>query len=183
MIVLCFAEVGSRFTDTGGPYLYTREAFGPVAGFTIGWLMWIARITAFAANTSIMLSYLGLFWPAVTTGPVRAAVVCVVTLALTMINLLGARDVAVATNILTVGKLAPLALLIVAGFFYLNAKSFSFGSTPSPAAFSSAMLLLVYAYTGFEIAVIPAAEIRDPRRDLPGAISRPPSGSSPCSTS
>ncbi len=114
--------------------------------------------------------YLGLFWPAVTTGPVRAALVCAVTMALTMINLLGIRDVAVATNILTVGKLAPLALLIVAGFFYLNAKSFSFGSTPSPAAFSSAMLLLVYAYTGFEIAVIPAAEIRDPRRDLPGAI-------------
>jgi basic amino acid/polyamine antiporter, APA family len=170
MIVLCFAEVGSRFTDTGGPYLYTREAFGPAVGFTIGWLMWIARITAFAANTSIMLSYLGLFWPAVTTGPIRAALVCAITLALTMINLLGVRDVAVTTNILTVGKLAPLALLIVAGFFYLDAKSFSFGSTPAPAEFSSAMLLLVYAYTGFEIAVIPAAEIRDPRRDLPVAL-------------
>jgi len=170
MIVLCFAEVGSRFTDTGGPYLYTREAFGPATGFTIGWLMWIARITAFAANTSIMLSYLGLFWPAVTTGTVRAAVVCAVTLALTMINLLGVRDVAVTTNILTVGKLAPLALLIAAGFFYLDIKSFSFVSIPAPAAFSSAMLLLVYAYTGFEIAVIPGAEIRDPRRDLPVAL-------------
>jgi APA family basic amino acid/polyamine antiporter len=170
MIVLCFAEVGSRFTETGGPYLYTRAAFGPAVGFTIGWLMWIARITAFAANTSIMLSYLGLFWPAVTTGPVRAAVVCAIALALTTINLLGVRDVAVTTNILTVGKLAPLALLIVAGFFYLDAKSFSFGPAPAPAAFSSAMLLLVYAYTGFEIAVIPAAEIRDPRRDLPVAL-------------
>src|SRR5690242_10270275 len=102
MIVLCFAEVGSRFTETGGPYLYTREAFGPATGFTIGWLMWIARIAAFAANTSIMLSYLGLFWPAITTGAVRAAVVCAVTLALTAINLLGVRDVAVPTNILTI---------------------------------------------------------------------------------
>src|SRR5262249_22674839 len=64
MIVLCFAEVASRFTETGGPYLYAREAFGPAAGFTIGWLMWIARTTAFAANTSIMLGYLSLFWPA-----------------------------------------------------------------------------------------------------------------------
>jgi amino acid transporter len=170
MIVLCFAEVGSRFTETGGPYLYTREAFGPATGFTIGWLMWIARIAAFAANTSIMLSYLGLFWPGVTSGPVRATVVCAVTLTLTTINLLGIRDVAVATNILTIGKLAPLALLIVAGFFYLDAKSFSFGPPPAPAAFSSAMLLLVYAYTGFEIAVIPSGEIRDPRRDLPVAL-------------
>ncbi len=170
MIVLCFAEVGSRFTETGGPYLYTREAFGPAAGFTVGWLMWIARITAFAANTSIMLSYLALFWPAVGAGPGRAAVVCTITLALALINLIGVRDVAVATNILTVGKLTPLALLIVAGFFYLDTKSLSFGSMPAPAAFSSAMLLLVYAYTGFEIAVIPAGEITDPRRDLPVAI-------------
>src|SRR6266851_302733 len=97
MIVLCFAEVASRFTETGGPYLYAREAFGPAAGFTIGWLMWIARITAFAANTSIMLSYVSLFWPAVAAGPARSAVICSVTLTLTAINLLGIRDVAVTT--------------------------------------------------------------------------------------
>jgi len=170
MIVLCFAEVGSRFTQTGGPYLYTREAFGPTAGFLIGWLMWIARITAFAANTSIMLSYLGLFWPAVNTGPVRSCVVCAITLTFATINLIGVRDVAVTTNILTVGKLAPLALLILVGCFFLDTRNLSFGPPPQPAAFSGAMLLLVYAYTGFEIAVIPAAEMNDPRRDLPAAI-------------
>src|SRR5580700_11384755 len=82
-IVLCFAEVGSRFAGTGGPYLYAREAFGPATGFTIGWLMWIARITAFAANTSIMLGYLSLFWPAVAAGSVRYAAICAITLALT----------------------------------------------------------------------------------------------------
>src|SRR6516225_3632160 len=71
MIVLCFAELGSRFTETGGPYLYTRDAFGSVAGFAVGWLIWIARLTAFAANTSIMLSYLALLWPAVNVGPAR----------------------------------------------------------------------------------------------------------------
>jgi amino acid transporter len=170
MIVLCFAEVGSRFAETGGPYLYAREAFGPATGFTIGWLMWIARITAFAANTSIMLGYVSLFWPAVATGPVRSAVICAITLTLATINLLGVHDVTVSTNFLTAGKLVPLAILIVVGFFYLDVKSFSFGAAPAPAAFSSAMLLLVYAYTGFEIAVIPAAEMRDPRRDLPIAL-------------
>jgi amino acid transporter len=170
MIVLCFAEVGSRFTETGGPYLYTREAFGPTAGFTIGWLMWIARITAFAANTSIMLSYVGLFWPAVGTGPVRVCVVCAITLTFATINIMGVRDVAVTTNILTVGKLTPLAFLILVGLAFLDPRNFSFGPPPQPAAFSGAMLLLVYAYTGFEIAVIPAGEMRDPRRDLPVAI-------------
>jgi APA family basic amino acid/polyamine antiporter len=169
-IVLCFAEVGSRYTGTGGPYLYAREAFGPATGFTIGWLMWIARITAFAANTSILLGYLSLFWPAVATGGTRYVVICFITLAIASVNLVGVRDVAVATNILTAGKLVPLALLIVAGFFHLHAKSFAFGAFPAPGTFSSAMLLLVYTYTGFEIAVVPAAEIRDPRRDLPSAI-------------
>jgi APA family basic amino acid/polyamine antiporter len=170
MIVLCFAEVGSRFTETGGPYLYAREAFGPAAGFTIGWLMWIARITAFAANTSIMLGYVSLFWPAVATGPVRFAVICSITLTLTAINLLGIHDVTVSTDFLAAAKLVPLALLIVAGFFYIDVKSLSFGSAPGPTPFYSAMMLLVYAYTGFEIAVIPAGEMRDPRRDLPGAL-------------
>jgi APA family basic amino acid/polyamine antiporter len=170
MIVLCFAEVASRFTETGGPYLYAREAFGPAAGFTIGWLMWIARVTAFAANTSILLGYVSLFWPAVATGPVRSALICAITLTITTINLLGIRDVAVSTNYFAAGKLIPLALLIVAGLFHLDMKNFSFGAAPDPPAFFAAMMLLVYAYTGFEIAVIPAAEMRDPRRDLPGAL-------------
>lgn len=170
MIVLCFAEVGSRFTETGGPYLYTREAFGPVAGFEVGWLIWIARVTAFAANTSIMLSYAALFWPSVHTGLVRVGVICVVTLVLTVINVVGVRDVAVTIDVLTVGKLAPLTILILAGLFYLNPHNFSFGPPPAAPAMSNAMLLLVYAYTGFEMAVIPGGEILNVRRNLPAAI-------------
>lgn len=170
MIVLCFAEVASRFDETGGPYLYAREAFGPAAGFIVGWLMWIARIAAFAANTSIMLAYLSVFWPAISSGPARATLVCAIILAVTTINLVGVRDVTMTTNIFTVAKLAPLTLLIAAGLFHLDAHSFTFGAPPSPPAFSEAMMLLIYAYTGFEMAVIPSAEIRDPRRDLPTAI-------------
>src|ERR1043166_9157007 len=113
--------------------------------------MWIARIAAFAANTGILLGYLGLFWPAVSGGPVRSAVICCIILVVTTINVAGVRDVAVATNLFAVGKLAPLALLIVAGFLHLDSRSFVFGPLPAPAAFSGAMMLLVYAYTGFEM--------------------------------
>src|SRR6202140_949645 len=67
LIVLCFAEVGSRFDETGGPYLYAREAFGPTVAFEVGWLIWLARLTAFAANCNLMVSYLAFFWPAATT--------------------------------------------------------------------------------------------------------------------
>ena len=68
LIALCFAEVGSRFTGTGGPYLYARETFGPTAGFLIGWLMWLTRLAGFASLVQVFIAYLGFFWPAVETG-------------------------------------------------------------------------------------------------------------------
>src|SRR5437762_4609059 len=75
LIILCFAEVGSRFDETGGPYAYAREAFGPTVAFEVGWLIWLARLTAFAANCNLMVSYLGFFWPAANTGLVRAVII------------------------------------------------------------------------------------------------------------
>ncbi|MCC6369324.1 MAG: amino acid permease [Bryobacterales bacterium] len=170
MIVLCFAEVGSRYSETGGPYLYARDAFGPAVGFTMGWLMWIARVTAFAANTSILLGYLSLFWPALAGGPVRAAAICAITLAVAGVNVIGVRDVTLTTNILTVAKMTPLVLLIVVGCFFVEPANFTFGAVPATSNFSSAMMLLVYAYTGFEMAFIPGGEMRDPKKDLPGAV-------------
>src|SRR4029077_6839878 len=78
LIILCFAEVGSRFNETGGPYLYAREAFGPAVGFEVGWLSWLARLTAFAANCNLMVSYLGFFWPGATAPLQRATIITVV---------------------------------------------------------------------------------------------------------
>src|SRR6185312_8226245 len=63
LFILCFAEVGSRFDETGGPYLYAREAFGPTVAFEIGWLIWLARLTAFAANCNLLVAYFGYFVP------------------------------------------------------------------------------------------------------------------------
>src|SRR5262245_31971990 len=71
LIILCFAEVGSRFAETGGPYLYSRAAFGPVIGFEVGWLLWLAWVTAFAALCNLLLGYLSFFWPAVSSGWTR----------------------------------------------------------------------------------------------------------------
>src|SRR5256886_13870851 len=83
LIILCFAEVGSRFDATGGPYLYAREAFGPAVAFEVGWLIWLARLTAFAANCNLMVSYLSVFWaPANATMP-RAFIITGVVLLLT----------------------------------------------------------------------------------------------------
>jgi basic amino acid/polyamine antiporter, APA family len=170
LLILCFAEVGSRFDETGGPYVYAREAFGPAVGFEVGWLSWLARLSAFAANCNLMVSYLSVFWPGATSPLARATIISLVVISLTVINLVGVRQAAIASDFFTIGKLIPLLIFIVAGLFFLQPHAFSFGPRPSTGAFSQSVLLLIFAFTGFEMAAIPAGEVRDPRKNLPRAL-------------
>ncbi len=170
LIILCFAEVSSRFDETGGPYLYARTAFGPIVGFEVGWLTWLARLTAFAANCNLMISYLGFFYPAANSPVGRTVIIVGVVVSLAVINLTGVRQAAITSDLFTIGKLLPMVLFIIAGLFFLNHEAFTFGPRPSTGAFSQSVLLLIYAFTGFEMAVIPAGEIRDPQRNLPRAL-------------
>src|ERR1041384_7355691 len=110
LIILCFAEVGSRFEQTGGPFLYAQEAFGSAVAFEVGLLIWLARLTAFAANCNLMISYLSFFWAPANTGIIRASIIVAVVIALTMINILGVRQATMASNIFTVGKLLPMLI-------------------------------------------------------------------------
>jgi basic amino acid/polyamine antiporter, APA family len=170
LIILCFAEVSSRFEETGGPYLYAREAFNPAVAFEIGWLIWLARITAFAANCNLLINYLGYFWNSATDTFWRASVIIFVVLVLAAINLLGIRQAAIVSNVFTIGKLVPIIIFIGAGLFFLKPQAFTLGASPATGAFSQSVLLLVYAFTGFEMATIPAGEVRDPQRNLPRAL-------------
>jgi len=170
LIILCFAEVGSRFAETGGPYLYTRVAFGSVIGFEVGWLLWLARLTGFAALCNLLLSYLSFFWPAAGFGWTRVLVITVVVAALTIVNVLGVREAALVSNIFTVGKITPLLLFVVAGLFFLSPQPFITREAPALGDFSRAVLLLVFAFSGFEMAVIPTGEIRDPQRNIAFAL-------------
>jgi len=120
LIILCFAEVSSRFSETGGPYLYAREAFGPTLGFEVGWLIWLARLTAFAANCNLLVSYLGYFWTDATAGAGRATVIILVVVSLAAINILGVRQATIVSNVFTVGKLVPLLIFILVGLFFLS---------------------------------------------------------------
>jgi basic amino acid/polyamine antiporter, APA family len=170
LIILCFAEVGSRFDETGGPYLYAREAFGPAVGFEVGWLIWLARLTAFATNCNLLVIYLSYFWPSASTTLWRACIIVIVVAVLASINFLGVRQAAIVSNLFTIGKLVPMLIFIAAGLFFLNPQSFSFQTSPDSGAFSQSVLLLVYAFTGFEMAAIPAGEIRNPQKNLPRAL-------------
>jgi amino acid transporter len=170
MIILCFAEVGSRFDATGGPYLYAREAFGPTVAFEVGWLIWLARLTAFAANCNLMVAYLAFFWAPANSPVPRALLITAIVILLTALNVFGVRQAALASNLFTVGKLIPILIFIAAGLFFLNPHAFALGALPSTGAFSQSVLLLIYAFSGFEMAAIPAGEIRNPQRALPRAL-------------
>lgn len=170
LVVLCFAEVGSRFEDTGGPYLYAHAAFGPVAGFQVGWLVWLTRVTAFAALCNLLVDYLAHPWPLLAQAPWRALLAVLVTLVLAWVNFRGVRTAAAVANAFTIGKLVPLLLFVAAGLFFVDPGNLAPASVPAPADFSAAVLLLVFAFTGFETATVPAGEVRDPKRTLPFAI-------------
>ena len=170
LIVVCFAEVASRFHSTGGMYLYAREAFGSAVGFEVGWLYWIVRVTTFATNCNALLIYLGFFFPNVTTGYWRILIVTLVVILLTAVNYIGVRESTIMTNVFTVGKIAPLLIFALVGVFFIEPANFSFNAAPEYGKFSEAILILIYAFVGFEAAVIPAGETKDPQKNVPFAL-------------
>ena len=169
-ITLCLAEVGSSFTATGGPYLYAYDTFGPVVGFEVGWLMWVTQLGGFASVTNLFVNYIGWFAPRVTAGPARIAIIATVLAAITTVNILGVRRAAVVNNFLTFAKLIPLALFVLVGIFYVDGSLLVPTSMPTAAALSSAVLLAIYAFTGFEVLGVPGGEVRDPARTIPFAL-------------
>lgn len=168
LIVLCFAEVSSRYDATGGPYLYARHAFGPLLGFQMGWLLWLARVTAFAALCNLWVDYLAFFWPGATAE--RAWVITALVVAFTALNFIGVRSSALVIDLFTVGKLIPLALFVGVGLFAVDPARFEVAALPAFGSFSQAVLLLAFAFSGFEMAVIPSGEQSDPRRHAPFAL-------------
>jgi amino acid transporter len=170
LIVLCFAEVGSRFRDSGGPYLYASSAFGPWVGFGVGWLTWLARVSSIAALANLFASYFAWFVPGADAGAPRAALLCGLLLVLAWLNTVGVGAATRTGNGLTIGKLVPLVLFIAVGVFAVDPGRLPPGPMPGAGDLSQAILLLVFAFTGFESAVISAAEMRAPERHLPFAL-------------
>ena len=170
LVALCFAEVGSRFEGTGGPYLYTRAAFGRFVGFEIGWMQWVTRVTSQAGIANAIALALGFYWPAIATGTGRALTISAVTLFLGWINVRGIRLSAFAINLFTVAKLVPLALFIAVGMLFIDVSRLVPSGTVSLPQISAGALLLIFAFGGYDVIGVPAGEARDPRRHLPFAF-------------
>jgi amino acid transporter len=170
VIMACFAEVASRFTQTGGPYLYAQEAFGRFMGIQVAWLIWFVRLASCAANANLFVTYLGEFWSEATGRAMKLAILTLLIGILAAINFRGVKAGTHLSTSFTIAKLASLALVTLAGGFYLLTKHPAWPDvrlTPGGAQWARAIVLLIFAYGGFEAAVISAGEAKDPRRDLP----------------
>src|SRR4051812_45028195 len=170
LIAATFAEVSSRFDATGGPYLYTKAAFGRFAAFEIGWMQWFTRVASWASVINVLVASLGFYWPVVTTGATRTAVMTGIIAALAAINVLGIRQSAWVVNALTIGKLVPLALFITVGIIAIKGSLPPLGPLPAPADLSKSALLLIFAFGGYEVIPVPAGEAKDPRHAIPFAL-------------
>ena len=170
LIILCFAEVASRFVETGGPLVYATSAFGPLAGFMTGWVLWVARVTGCCAILSLFLQYAGYFLPNINRSPGRTVAIVVVVGTLTLVQYFGVKRAVLLGNIVTVGKLLPLLLFVGFGLLHLDFTRFSASAPAVTGHFAQGMLLLGFALVGWESVVVTAGETLNPQRDLPFAL-------------
>src|SRR3984885_2033996 len=174
VIMGCFAEVASRFQQAGGPYLYARVAFGRLMGIQTAWMLWLGQVAAPAANANLFVVYLGEFFPHAKDPLPRAVILTVLVGVLTFINIHGVRAGTQVSNLFTAAKLVPLFAVIVLGLLVLQHHHWNIASAPVASPGTSqwlkSMLLLVFAYGGFETALAPMSEAKDPRRDAPFAL-------------
>lgn len=174
VIAACMAEVASQFRDTGGPYLYTKAAFGRFLAIQNGWLTWLTRIAAASAVANLFIIYLAEFFPDVTKPFARAAVLIVLIGFLAAVNYRGVAGGNQLSNVFTVTKVSLLAFFVIAG---LAALAFRPGIRVSPvpvhatpSAWFEAVLLMMYSYAGFDAALIASGETRNTRKDIPFAL-------------
>jgi basic amino acid/polyamine antiporter, APA family len=173
IIAACFAEVASRFQQAGGPYLYAKVAFGRFLGLQVGWLLWLTRVSAAAAVANIFLDYLLVYFPQTKGLLPRLVILSIVIGGLAAINIRGVRMGTQVSNFLTVAKLLPLMILLFSGLCFVHSRAQSVYAPPEShpiGAWMRAVLLIVFAYSGFEAALVPAAEVEDPTHDAPLAI-------------
>jgi len=171
-IALCFAECAGRFTRDGAAYVYAREAFGSFVGFEVGIMSWAIRIIAWAAMAVAFATALSAVWPPALREPFRTLIILALLGGLSLLNLLGVKPVKLVNNLVTAGKLLPLAIFILAGVWFLQGGRFlpMFPNGVSVHAFGTTGLLIFYAFTGFEGLAVAAEDMENPRRNLPAAL-------------
>ncbi len=170
LVVMCFAEAGSRVSLTGGLYAYIEVAFGPLVGFVAGALLWAGMTAATAAVTTFFGDAMAALVPLFGHPGMRALVVVAVLVALAALNVFGVGNAMRFNSLMTVAKLAPLALVIVAGLLSLRTERLALGRVPPAGDLARGSIFLLFAFLGVESALVPSGEVREPARTVPRAI-------------
>jgi amino acid transporter len=169
-VVLCFAEAGSRVPTSGGPYGYVEQAFGPLPGFVMGVLLWLAAVLASGGIAAGLADALARFVPALAGMGPRAGIIVAVIGGLALVNLAGARIASRLVAGATAIKLVPLLLFVGVGLFFLDPAKLTAGAAPDAAGVGRAVLLSLFAFQGMETALGVSGEVTNPARTLPRAL-------------
>ena len=172
-IALCFAEAAGLFKSNGGAYIYVKEAFGNWAGFEVGFMKYVVQIIAWATMAVGFVTALSAVWPSAGSGVFRVAIIVGLVGGLSVINSIGVDVTKYVNNLATIGKLVPMFVFIAVGIFFVKGGNF-LPVVPeggvSVSGFSEAVILIFYAFTGFEAVATAAEDMEEPKKNLPRAI-------------
>lgn len=171
-IALCFAKCATLFNRNGAAYLYAKEAFGDFVGFEVGMMKWVVSIIAWAALAAGFITVLSPIFPSVMEEPVRSLLIIALISSLTLLNIFGINSFKFLNNILTIAKIIPLLAVAVLGLFFVKHEYLTspFLYQMEEGSFKEALLIVFYAFTGFETLAIAAQEMENPQRNIPIAI-------------
>ena len=169
LFVTCFAIAGSRVSLTGGLYAYVEVAFGRYVGFLAGVLYGITALGAVAGVVNVLVNSIAIVAPFLGNPVMRIVVMLVVYGSLAGINVRGVRGGAGAVTVVTFAKLLPLLLFIGAGIFFIHPANIGWSAWPTSKSLGNAVILLIFAFVGIEVALIPSGEVKNPARTVPRA--------------
>jgi amino acid transporter len=166
-VVLCFAEAGSRVPLTGGPYAYVEAVFGRYVGFLSGVLLWMLGTTAVAGVSSAFAEGIGTL---IGLPSIRTPLIIVTFLGLALINIRGVKQGTRLIVVLSIAKLLPLLLFVGIGAFFIMPANLVVEQMPAPSSLARAAIILIFAFSGCESALVPSGEVKEPARTVPRAL-------------
>src|SRR5438132_394723 len=167
LFVTCFAIAGSRVSLTGGLYAYVEVAFGRYVGFLAGTLYFLTALGAVAGVVNVLANSVALVVPFLGGPVMRVVVMLAVYASLVLINIRGVRQGAGAVTVITVAKLLPLLLFVGVGIFFIHAPTLSWNGWPISKSLGDAVILLIFAFHGMHVALIPSGAVKNPARTVP----------------
>jgi len=169
LFVTCFAIAGSRVSLTGGLYAYVEVAFGRYVGFLAGVLYGLTALGAVAGVVNVLVNSVAVIAPFLGDPVMRIVVMLLVYGSLVLINIRGVREGAGAVTVITFAKVLPLLLFIGVGIFFIHPVNLTWSAWPGSKALGDSVILLIFAFVGIEVALIPSGEVKNPSRTVPRA--------------